>query len=68
MTAARGTLPIGTKVKVTNMDNGQEVVVRINNRGPYLKDRIIDLSKGAAREIGMLGKGIAKIQLQVLGQ
>lgn len=68
LTAAHRTLPFGTKVKVTNLDNGQEVVVRINNRGPYLKDRIIDLSKGAAREIGMLGDGIAKIRLQVLGR
>ena len=68
LTAAHRTLPFGTKVKVTNMDNGQEVVVRINNRGPYLKDRIVDLSKGAAREIGILGKGIGRVQLQVLGR
>lgn len=63
MTAAHRTLPFGTKVKVTNLRNGKSVIVRINDRGPFAKQRIIDLSKGAARHIGMIGSGHAKVQL-----
>ena len=55
MTAAHRTLPFGTKVKVTNLDNNKSVVVVINDRGPFVYGRIIDLSKGAARAIGMFG-------------
>jgi rare lipoprotein A len=61
MTAAHRTLPFGTKVKVTNQTNGRAVVVRINDRGPFIKGRVIDLSKAAAQEIGMLKAGHAKI-------
>ena len=61
LTAAHRTLPFGTKVKVTNQNNGRAVVVRINDRGPFIKGRVIDLSKAAAREIGMLQAGHAKI-------
>jgi rare lipoprotein A len=68
MTAAHKYLPFGTLVKVTNMNNGNECVVRINNRGPYFKDRIIDLSKSAATRLGMMGSGIAKVHMQVLGE
>ncbi|MBX7245043.1 MAG: septal ring lytic transglycosylase RlpA family protein [Candidatus Sumerlaeaceae bacterium] len=68
MTAAHKTLPFGTMVKVTNLNNGRDCVVRINNRGPYVGGRIIDLSKAAATQIGMLGSGVAKIKLEVLGQ
>lgn len=61
LTAAHRTLPFGTKVKVTNQNNGRAVVVRINDRGPFIKGRVIDLSKAAAHEIGMLQAGHAKI-------
>ncbi len=66
MTAAHRTLPFGTKVKVTNLRNGKSVIVRINDRGPFAKQRIIDLSKGAARHICMIGSGHAKVQLTQL--
>ena len=60
-TAAHKTLPFGTKVKVTNERTGQSVVVRINDRGPYAKDRVIDLSKASAEAIGI--SGVAKVTL-----
>jgi rare lipoprotein A (peptidoglycan hydrolase) len=68
MTAAHRTLPFGTLVKVTNESNGKECVVRINNRGPYLKGRILDLSKAAASQLGFLGRGVTRVRMQVLGQ
>lgn len=61
MTAAHKTLPCGTKVRVTNKRNGRSVVVTINDRGPYIKGRIIDLSKAAAAKIGMTGSGVAPV-------
>lgn len=66
LTAAHPSLPFGTMVRVTNQDNGQSVVVRINDRGPYAGGRVIDLSKGAARAIGMIGSGVAPVQIDVL--
>lgn len=57
LTAAHRSLPFGTRVKVTNKSTGRSVVVRINDRGPFIKGRFIDLSKGAARSIGMGGIG-----------
>lgn len=63
MTAAHRSLPFGSKVKVTNQRNGRAVVVRINDRGPFIKGRIIDLSKAAARELGFVGAGHTKICL-----
>ena len=68
LTAAHRTLPFGTKVLVTNVNNGKSVVVRINDRGPFIKSRTIDLSRGAARQIGMIGTGVAKVTLQVLNK
>lgn len=65
MTAAHRTLPFNTLVLVENLDNGRAVVVRVNDRGPYAKDRIIDLSKRAATEIGMVGAGTARVKLSV---
>lgn len=62
-TAAHRTLPFGTTVRVTNLDNGKEVVVRINDRGPYLRSRIIDVSPAAARELGLLGRGTAPVRI-----
>ncbi len=67
MTAAHRSLPFGTLVKVRNERNGRECVVRINNRGPFTKGRILDLSKAAARHLGMVSSGVAKIKMEVLG-
>lgn len=66
MTAAHKTLPFGTIVRVTNLDNGRQVTVRINDRGPYAKGRVIDLSRAAAREVGMIGSGTARVRIDVL--
>ena len=66
MVAAHRSLPFGTKVKVTNLSNGKEVVVRINDRGPFIKGRVIDLSYGAFSKIENPGKGITKVKLDVL--
>ena len=66
LTAAHRTLPFGTRVRVTNTHNGRAVVVRINDRGPFNGGRIIDLSRGAAEAIGMIDRGIATVQLEVL--
>jgi rare lipoprotein A len=68
LTAAHPSLPFGTKVKVTNLNNGRSVVVRINDRGPYAEGRIIDVSAAAASAIDMMGSGVAPVQLEVLGQ
>ena len=67
LTAAHKTLPMGTIVKVTNLDNNRDVVVRINDRGPFVGTRIIDLSNKAAHEIDMVKKGTARVQLEVIG-
>ena len=66
MTAAHRTLPFGTYVMVTNLDNGLTVTVRINDRGPFVGDRIIDLSYAAARVLGMIGPGTVPVRLEVL--
>lgn len=66
LTAAHRTLPFNTILKVKNLDNSQSVQVRVNDRGPYAKNRIIDLSKKAAEEIGMLGPGTAHVELIIL--
>ena len=66
MVAAHKSLPFGTKVKVTNLSNGKEVVVKINDRGPFVKGRVIDLSYGAFSKIENPGKGITKVKLEVL--
>lgn len=66
LTAAHKTLPLGTVVKVRHLGNGSEVTVKINDRGPFVGDRIIDLSSKAARAIGMVGTGTAKVQITAL--
>ena len=66
MTAAHRTLPFNSVVRVTNVTNGKTVNVRINDRGPFKDDRIIDLSLSAAREIGMIGPGTAPVRLDVV--
>lgn len=68
MTAAHKTLPFGTRVRVTHARNGRSVDVTINDRGPYVGGRIIDLSSAAAGAIGMKGSGIAQVKLEVLGR
>ena len=68
MTAAHKTLPFGTRVKVTRVDTGDSVVVRINDHGPYIAGRIIDLSEKAAENLGMTDVGISPVRLEVLGQ
>ena len=67
-TAAHRTLPWGSRVKVTNLDNGKSVAVRINDRGPYGKGRIIDVSRAAARALGMVGRGITTVQVEWLSE
>ena len=61
LTAAHRTLPLGSKVKVTNQRNGKSLVVRINDRGPFIKGRVLDLSKGAARRLGFINAGHTKV-------
>lgn len=63
-TAAHPTLPLGTKATVTNLENGTSVDVKINDRGPYVKGRDIDLSKGAAKELGMTKGGLAPVKIE----
>jgi rare lipoprotein A len=68
LTAAHRTLPFNTYVKVTNLENGESVIVRINDRGPFVKNRIIDLSNEAAKRIHMIGRGFVKVRLDVVKQ
>jgi len=67
-TAAHPSLPFGTRVRVTNMNNGQSVVVQINDRGPFVGGRVIDLSLGAARALGMINSGVAPVSIQIVGK
>lgn len=66
MTAAHRTLPLGSRVRVTNEQNGRSVIVRVNDRGPYTKGRIMDVSEGAAQKLGMTDSGTAQVELEVL--
>ena len=66
LTCAHRTYPFGTRLKVTHQGNGKSVIVRVTDRGPFVRGRIVDLSWGAARELGMLGQGIAKVTVEVL--
>ncbi len=66
-TAAHPKLPFGTIVKVTNLENQKQVVVRINDRGPFKKGRVIDLSKSAAEQLGFVNKGLVKVRVEVVG-
>lgn len=68
MTAAHKTLPFGTRVRVTHLGNGNTVEVTINDRGPYIAGRIIDLSRRAAQIIGMTGSGIARVRVDIIGR
>ena len=66
LTAAHKTLPFGTKVKVTNLDNNKTVEVIINDRGPYVDGRIIDLSKSAAEQLGFINQGLAEVKVEIV--
>lgn len=68
LTAAHRTLPFGTRVRVTNVNNGRSVVVRINDRGPFTGGRVIDLAAGAAQAIGLKSRGVGPVTIQVLGR
>jgi len=66
LTAAHRTFPFGTKVRVTNLENNKSVIVRVNDRGPFVEGRIMDLSMGAAKEIGLIKTGTTRARLEVL--
>jgi rare lipoprotein A len=66
LTAAHRTLPLGTKLRVTNVANGRSVIVRVNDRGPFVGKRLIDVSLGAAREIQMIRSGTAQVRLEIV--
>src|SRR5687768_7849778 len=68
LTAAHPTLPLGSYVDVTNVDNGQQVRVRVNDRGPYIGGRVLDLSRGAAQRIGQLGAGLFHVRVRVIAE
>jgi len=65
-TAAHKTLPMDTKVRVTNLNNGKSEIVRINNRGPYIRGRIIDVTEGVAQRLGFYKRGITRVKVEVL--
>ncbi|HEY0414212.1 MAG TPA: septal ring lytic transglycosylase RlpA family protein [Allosphingosinicella sp.] len=66
LTAAHRTLPLGTMLRVTNLGNGRSVIVRVNDRGPFTRGRVLDMSYAAAREIAMIGPGSAQVRLEVV--
>ncbi|HZO47082.1 MAG TPA: septal ring lytic transglycosylase RlpA family protein [Xanthobacteraceae bacterium] len=66
LTAAHRTLPFGTRVRVTNVATGKTVTVRVNDRGPFIDGRVIDVSHSAAESLGMVGQGVAKVKLDVV--
>ncbi len=66
LTAAHPTLPFGTRLRVTNVETGRSVTVRVNDRGPYVAGRVVDVSHSAADALGMVGSGIAKVKLDVV--
>jgi len=67
LTAAHPTLPMGTRLLVTNLNNGRTVSVRVNDRGPTVDGRILDLSYAAARELGAVGEGVVPVRISVIG-
>lgn len=68
LTAAHPTLPFGTKVKITNIDTGQQVVLRVNDRGPFVEGRIVDVTQKAAEKLGFYYQGICLVSLEVLNE
>jgi rare lipoprotein A len=67
LAGAHRTLPFGTKVRVDNLGNGMSVVVRINDRGPFIRGRVIDVTQGAAEKLGMIRSGVARVKVTVVG-
>lgn len=68
LTAAHRTLPLGTRLRVTNLENGRTVRVRVNDRGPYVDGRVLDLSHGAARMLDMVERGVAPVRIEIVKQ
>ncbi len=68
LTAAHRTLRFGTRCRVTNLGNGREVVVRVNDRGPYSGGRVIDVSRAAAQRLDMIGAGVVRVRVEVLSE
>ena len=68
MTAAHRSLPFGTRVRVVNLENGRAVVLRITARGPFVRGRVIDVSRRAANRLGFRTKGLARVEIQVVGE
>lgn len=68
MTCAHKTLPFGTVLKVTNLSNDKSVIVTVNDRGPFIKGRVVDLTKAAARKIDMIHRGIAKVKVEIIDE
>ncbi|HXR86665.1 MAG TPA: septal ring lytic transglycosylase RlpA family protein [Stellaceae bacterium] len=68
MTAAHRTLPLGTMVRVTNLENQRSVIVRINDRGPFMRKRIIDLSPAAARALGIRNQGLMRVRIELVSE
>ena len=66
LSAAHRTLPFGTRVKVENLRNGKSVVVRVNDRGPFVRSRVIDVSRGAANELGFVRAGVTNVRVTVI--
>ena len=66
ITAAHKSLPLNTIVRVTNLDNGKSIILRINDRGPYVKDRVLDCSFGAAKKLGFYKKGTAFVKIEII--
>lgn len=66
LTAAHRTAPFGSRIHVTNLGNGKDVVVRVNDRGPWTRGRVIDVSHAAAKKLGMIGSGTAQVSLKLL--
>ena len=66
LTAAHRTLPFGTRLRVTNVATGRSVTVRVNDRGPFIPGRVVDVSHSAAEELGMVGDGVAKVKVDVV--
>jgi len=66
LTAAHPTLPFGTRLRVTRVDTGRSVVVRVNDRGPFVKGRIVDVSHSAAEQLGLTRQGVAKVKIDVV--
>jgi rare lipoprotein A len=66
LTAAHPTLPFGTRLRVTRLDTGHSVIVRVNDRGPFVRGRIVDVSRSAAEQLGLLQRGVAKVKIDVV--